>query len=64
MARFYDSIDRKDLKRVEELLKKGGIEYTLQMVGKKSELVKEIQVAEEDFAAAENALYGKSFLDH
>jgi len=52
MARFYDSVSNSDLSRVESLLKKGGIEYSLQIVGEGSRL-KEIQVAEEDLAAAE-----------
>jgi len=55
MARFYDSVSDSDLDRVEELLKRGGIEYSLRILGKGSQL-KEIQVAEEDLAAAERVL--------
>jgi hypothetical protein len=55
MARFYDSVDDSDLIRVEGLLKKGGIEYSLQKVGDGARL-QEIQVAEEDLAAAEELL--------
>lgn len=52
MARFYDTVNDSDLKRVEGLLKKGGIVYTLRAIGTSTAL-KEIQVAEEDFADAE-----------
>lgn len=55
MARFYDSVSDSDLDRVENLLKRGGIEYSLRILGKGTQL-KEIQVAEEDLAAAERVL--------
>ena len=55
MARFYDSVNDSELIRVEELRKKGGIEYSLQIVGVGARL-QEIQVAEEDMAAAEEIL--------
>lgn len=64
MARFYDTVNDSDLMRVEGLLKNGGIEYTLRVLGKESPLMKEIMVAEEDFAAAEYVLYGKSFANN
>ena len=57
MASFYDTIHDSDLKRVEGLLKKGGIVYTLRAIGTASAM-KEIQVAEEDFADAERILSG------
>jgi hypothetical protein len=60
MARFYDTTDSSDLKRVESLLKKGGIVYTLRIVEDKAALIREIQVAEEDLADAERVLYGTS----
>lgn len=60
MARFYDTVNYSDLKRVEGLLKKGGIEYTLQVLGDESTLMREILVAEEDMAEAERLLYGTS----
>lgn len=63
MARFYDTINDSELVRVESLLKKGGIAYTLQGAANNVEL-KEIQVAEEDFAAAERALSGESWRSH
>jgi hypothetical protein len=53
MASFYDTANDSDLKRVEGLLKKGGIVYTLRAVGA---ALKEILVAEEDFADAERIL--------
>ena len=55
MARFYDSMNELDLMRVEDLLKKGGIEYSLKILGN-GERLKEIQVAEEDLEAAEEIL--------
>lgn len=55
MASFYDSVNESDLKRVEGLLKKGGIVYNLRAVGKDTTL-KEIQVAEEDLEVAERIL--------
>lgn len=60
MARFYDTIDTSDLKRVEGLLRKGGIVYTLRVVEDRAALIREIQVAEEDLADAERVLYGTS----
>ena len=59
MARFYDTVNDSDLERVEGLLKKSGIVFTSRILGADSAL-KEIQVAEEDFASAERVLYGKS----
>ena len=59
MARFYDTVNNADLKRVEGLLQQGGIVYTLRLVGDDSTLMKEIQVAEEDIAAAERMLCDK-----
>jgi len=52
MARFYDSARDSDLRWVENLLKRGGIEYSLRILDDKTAL-KEIQVAEEDLAVAE-----------
>jgi hypothetical protein len=59
MARFYDTVKDSDLIRVENLLKNGGIAYSLRVLGVGSTLMKEIEVAVEDLAAAENVLYGK-----
>lgn len=58
MARFYDSVNDSDLKRVEGLLKQRGIEYSLQILREGATVMKEIRVAEEDMAAAEGMLYG------
>ncbi|MDO9309185.1 MAG: hypothetical protein Q7V04_09000 [Deltaproteobacteria bacterium] len=59
MARFYDTVSDVDLSRVEDLLDKVGIEYSLRILGE-GNLVKEIMVAEEDLSAAEAALYGRT----
>jgi deoxyxylulose-5-phosphate synthase len=59
MARFYASVSDSDLSRVEDLLKRGCIEYSLQILGDGARL-KEIRVAEEDPEAAE-ALGRKGF---
>ena len=55
MARFYDTANNSDLMRVESILKKGGIVYTLRTLEDGSAL-KEILVAEEDLADAERIL--------
>jgi len=57
MARFYDTLSDTDLSRVEALLDKGGIKYSLRILGEGTRF-KEIMVAEEDLSAAEAALYG------
>lgn len=64
MARFFDTGNNSDLAKVEGLLKKGGIVYTLRVLGDDSAKIKEIQVAEEDLAAAEKILYGSSYTDN
>jgi len=63
MASFYDTVNDSDLHRVEGLLKKGGIVYTLRTLGSGTAL-KEIQVAEEDLADAERILYGSAHENH
>jgi hypothetical protein len=55
MASFFDTVHDSELKRVEGLLKKGGIVYTLRAIDTATAL-KEIQVAEEDLADAERIL--------
>jgi hypothetical protein len=62
MARFYDSVNDTDLDRIERLLKHGGVEYSLQILGE-GVLLKEIQVAEEDLAEAERILAQPLFDD-
>ncbi|MDD2542626.1 MAG: hypothetical protein PHH28_16530 [Desulfuromonadaceae bacterium] len=64
MARFYDATNSSDLERVEGLLKKNGIVYTLRVFEDDMALLKEIQVAEEDLNAAEKAVEGKSCRDN
>ncbi|GFE62840.1 hypothetical protein [Geobacter sp. AOG2] len=55
MARFYDAMSDSDARRITDLLKEGGIEYSLQILGEGAK-VKEVMVAEEDLAAAERLL--------
>ncbi|OGU00398.1 MAG: hypothetical protein A2X80_11400 [Geobacteraceae bacterium GWB2_52_12] len=63
MARFYDSANDADLMRVEGLLNKKGIVYSLRVLGEGSTLIREIQVAEEDLDAAEMVVCGNSQAD-
>lgn len=58
MASFYDTVNDSELRRVEGLLTKGGIVYTLRVLGN-DKAMKEIQVAEEDLVDAEWILYGR-----
>lgn len=62
MARFYDTVNDADLKRVEGLLDKQGIEYSLRVLSDGAIVMKEIQVAEEDMAAAERVVCGTSLV--
>ena len=55
MARFYDTTNDADLSRVEGFLKRGGIGYYFREMGGRSP-IKEIVVAEEDMAYAEELL--------
>ena len=64
MARVYDTVNDSDLMRVEGLLKNGGIAYSLRVLGGDTTLMKEIEIAEEDMAAAESILYGKYYPDN
>lgn len=47
MASFYDTVNSPDLDGVECILKSGGIEYSLRVLGD-DDSFKEITVAEED----------------
>ena len=47
MASFYDTVNNADLDGVECILKRGGIEYSLRVLGD-DDSIKEINVAEED----------------
>lgn len=55
MAHFYDSMDDREISKIESLLQRGGIMYSLRVVESGSRF-KEIQVAEEDLAEAEQIL--------
>ena len=55
MARFYDTTNEADLARVEGVLRRGGIEYSFREE-KGEPALKEIQVAEEDMARAQELL--------
>jgi hypothetical protein len=60
---FYDSVNDSNLKRVERLLEKCGIVYTLRAI-KGDTALKEIQVAEEDLADAERILGSFNYSDN
>jgi len=53
MARFYDAVDSSELARIEAVLKRGGVEYSLRSG---TDDLSEIIVAEEDLAYAESLL--------
>jgi hypothetical protein len=55
--RFYDAKDEAELARVEEILKKGGIEYFL-AAAPSAGLPREIEVAEEDVPKAQELVEG------
>ena len=55
MARFYDTTNESDLARVEGVLRRGGIEYSF-CESRGEPPMKEILVAEEDMARAEELL--------
>lgn len=56
MALFYDPKDATDLARVEAVLKKGGIEYSLRREPEKGIGPMQVHVAEEDMAKAEKLI--------
>jgi len=55
MARFYDAMNDADERWITDLLKEGGVGYSVRILGEGAHL-KEILVAEEDLAAAERLL--------
>ena len=55
MTGFYNTVNDRELTRVEELLKNEGIEFTLRAFGKDT-VVKEILVAEEDLVFADKLI--------
>jgi hypothetical protein len=52
MARFFDTLNKRELARVEHILKGKGIEYRILKAGSESP-VNEILVAEEDLVYAD-----------
>jgi len=57
MVRFYDSVDRHELERIERKLAEVGIEYTVTPPQYGSTLPGSIDVAEEDLPRAEEILF-------
>ena len=55
MARFYDTLDKKELERVGNILTSGGIGFAVQ-AARKGPPINEILVAEEDLVFAEMLL--------
>lgn len=58
MTRFYDAKDEADLARVEEVLRKGGIEYFVAAAPSGAGTANEIEVAEEDIPRAQELVEG------
>jgi hypothetical protein len=56
MTKFYDPKDAADLARIEALLHKGGIEYSVAAAPQNTGISKQIEVAEEDVPKAEELL--------
>jgi len=56
MVRFYDPIDTADQQHIEQILRKGGIEYFLRRETEPGLGSSQILIAEEDIAAAEKLL--------
>ena len=56
MVKFYDPKDDADLARIEALLHKGGVEYSLAASPPQSGFSLQIEVAEEDVPTAEELL--------
>jgi hypothetical protein len=56
MTRFYDPKDSAELTRIEALLRRGGVEYTVRRTGEEGAPFCEIHVAEEDVPFAEELL--------
>jgi hypothetical protein len=52
MARFFDSVDSRELRKVEQLLRKNGIKYAVLIAGQEGP-VHEVTVAEEDLVYAD-----------
>lgn len=56
MTLFYDPLNKEDLTRVEAILRKGGIEYSLRDEPERGLGPSQIHVAEEDVPKAEELL--------
>jgi len=56
MVRFYDPIDKSDQRRVEQVLRSGGIEYCLRQESEPGLGSSQILIAEEDIPQAEGLL--------
>lgn len=56
MVRFYDTLDKTELKRIEQVLHSGGIEYFLRETPELGFQGCEILIAEEDLPQAEQLL--------
>jgi hypothetical protein len=57
MVRFYDPIDQTDQQQVEQVLRRGGIEYFLQEEPEAGLGSSQILIAEEDIPQAETLLF-------
>ncbi|MHB1397452.1 MAG: hypothetical protein ACYDAI_03775 [Trichloromonadaceae bacterium] len=57
MVRFYDPIDQADQQQVEQVLRRGGIEYCLQAESDPGFGSSQILIAEEDIPQAETLLF-------
>jgi hypothetical protein len=56
MVRFYDSVDRVEQRHVEQVLRRGGIEYFLRDASDPGFGGSQILIAEEDIPEAEKLL--------
>ncbi len=56
MVKFYDPKDAADLARIEAMLQRAGIEYSLARESEKGIGPLQVQVAEEDLPSAEQLL--------
>lgn len=57
MVRFYDPIDQADQQQVEQVLRRGGIEYFLREETEAGLGSSQILIAEEDIPQAETLLF-------
>jgi hypothetical protein len=63
MALFYDTVSRRELTRLEHLLRRNGIRYSVSAASMDTR-VNEIMVAEEDLVFAELLLASRSSKAH